>query len=243
MEETIDFVDANTIQDEDYSLYIILVLLGIIITIFLIKKRKGSSSAIRDKILLCGPNNTGKTSFFYSFISQKPIPLTVSSMAVNQFDKLEVKKDQQTKALTILDIPGIGYFQNKIIENIDSSRAIVVFVDSADKKCLNEASEFLYEIINHESFDDDLRLIIACNKSDNKFSKGKTIIESELNNEVDSKKLIKQKNNLEETIQVGKLFNLKAKFLFKMYSNISFVECTKEDNFSSLKSALVDSLF
>lgn len=107
----------------------------------------------------------------------------------------------------VLDVPGIGYFKSKIYDNLENSRITLVFIDSADKKSLTEASEFLYDIINNDAFNDTLDLIVVCNKSDGKFAKGKNVIESELNNEIDSKKLIKQKNNLEDqSDQLGKLF-------------------------------------
>ena len=116
----------------------------------------------------------------------------------------------------MIDIPGIGYYKNKLLENISTCKLCVLFVDSGDKKCLTEVAEFVYDIVNDENFEEESELIIACNKSDNQFSKGKVIIESELNNEVDAKKQIKQKNNLDDQIKTGKIFNLKAKFNFKI---------------------------
>lgn len=135
--------------------------------------------------------------------------MTVSSMKVNEYRNLELKSDDAAKPVTfdLMDIPGVGYFRSKIIEMIDNAKIILLFIDSADRKCLNEASEFVYDIVNNESFDESLELVIACNKSDDKFAKGKAIIENELTAEVESKKLMKQKNNLDDqSNQIGKLF-------------------------------------
>lgn len=49
-------------------------------------------------------------------------------------------------------------------------------------------------------------LIVVCNKQDLKFSKNLKIIESELVSEIESRKQIKQKNNLDDQSQLGKLF-------------------------------------
>lgn len=84
---------------------------------------------------------------------------------------------------------------------------ILVFVDSSDSKSIQDATDYLYDIINNDNFDENSQLVIVCSKTDSKFSKSKNIIESELSKEIDSRKLMKQKNNLEESNdQNGKLF-------------------------------------
>lgn len=84
---------------------------------------------------------------------------------------------------------------------------ILVFVDSSDSKSIQDATDYLYDIINNDNFDENSKLVIVCSKTDSKFSKSKNIIESELSKEIDSRKLMKQKNNLEESNdQNGKLF-------------------------------------
>lgn len=68
-------------------------------------------------------------------------------------------------------------------------------------------AEYLYEILNNDQFNEDVPIVIACNKQDTKFPKSKKIVEMELNNEVENIKNIKQKNNLEEDAsQIGSLF-------------------------------------
>lgn len=213
---------------------------------FLMSKNKKQVSKIKDHILICGPNSTGKTTFFYSLISNKS-PLTVSSMEVNEYKNFELTSNSDDtsvkKKFNIVDIPGIGYFKEYLLERIASSKAILIFLDSSDRKSLVEVSEFIYDIINEESLDESTKIIIVCNKSDSKFAKGKDVIESELTNEVEGKKVMKQKNTLEEQTKVGNLFNLKAKFSFKVYENIYFVESTKENEFNDLKVLLKNKIF
>ena len=130
-------------------------------------------------------------------------------MEVNSYDNLKFNNSNNSSYnfFKVLDIPGIGYFKSRLIDNISNSKVIIVFIDSSDKKSVVEASEYLYDIINSEEYDDESNLVIACNKSDLKFAKGKSVIEVELNNEVDAKKLIKQKTNLEDqSNELGKLF-------------------------------------
>jgi hypothetical protein len=67
-----------------------------------------------------------------------------------------------------------------------------------------------------------------------KFPKTKKIIESELNNEIENIKLIKQKNNLDESNQMGSLYSMKAKFNFNNFKNVHFVECDKISQYNSL---------
>lgn len=50
-------------------------------------------------------------------------------MEINQNSKLRLS-DRTYKAL---DIPGIGYYNNKILESLANSKIVLVFLDSADK--------------------------------------------------------------------------------------------------------------
>jgi len=236
--------DIDHLNESSYNIYyypiILLTLISLSIFYIYISKNKKSISKKKDKILICGPNSTGKTTFFYSLISNKS-PLTVSSMEVNEYKDFEITSSSSNSQESIkntfhlIDIPGIGYFKDYLIERITSSKAILIFLDSSDRKSLIEVSEFIYDILNEESLDDSTKIFIVCNKSDSKFAKGRDVIESELTNEVEAKKVMKQKNTLEEQTKVGNLFSLKAKFSFKAYDNVCFVESTKDNEFKDLK--------
>ena len=131
--------------------------------------------------------------------------MCVSSIDINTFSNL--KLDENKIIRQIVEIPGLAYFKNTIINELEVAKMVLVFVDSSDSKSIQESSDFIYDILNNDNFDENSNLVIVCSKSDSKFSKSKNIIESELTKEIDSRKLIKQKNNLEESNdQNGKLF-------------------------------------
>ncbi len=116
----------------------------------------------------------------------------------NIFDLLDYKCD-------LVDIPGQGFYKAKFLNMLDSAKCIVVFIDSSDKQSLAFAADYIYEVINSQNYDETVPIIIACNKQDLKFAKSKKIVESELKAEVDNIKNIKQKNNIEDTNQIGTL--------------------------------------
>lgn len=118
-----------------------------------------------------------------------------------------MKLDENKIIKQIVEIPGLAYFKNTIINELEVAKLVLIFVDSSDSKSIQESSDYIYDILNNDNFDENSNLVIVCSKSDSKFSKSKNIIESELTKEIDSRKLIKQKNNLEESNdQNGKLF-------------------------------------
>lgn len=116
----------------------------------------------------------------------------------NRFDLLNNKCD-------LVDIPGQGFYKTKFLNMLDSAKCIIVFLDSSDKQSLAFAADYIYEVLNSQNYDETVPIIIACNKQDLKFAKSKKIIESELKAEVDNIKNIKQKNNIEDTNQIGTL--------------------------------------
>lgn len=200
-------MDLDYIQEQLFENY--LILLPILVIVLFILKRllfKAKSSRRSDTIILTGPNGSGKTCFFYNLTSGKN-QLCVSSLEINQFKNFKFEIENKQIIRNVIDFPGIGYFQAKVVENLINSDVILCFVDSTSKDSTREAGEYLYNIINDNNFDDNSNLIIVCSKSDSKFAKSKTIIEAELSLEIDSRKKMKQKNNLEEqTEQLGKLY-------------------------------------
>jgi signal recognition particle receptor subunit beta len=162
-------------------------------------------------------------------------------MDVNFLERYEIPFLESKGLLDILDIPGQGYFKARIIENLANAKLIIVLIDSNDKDSIKQAGAYLYDILNNEQLDDTTPLIIACNKQDLKFPKSKKIIESDLNSEIESIKQMKQKNNLEDTTQMGALFSMRSKFNFNMFKNVYFVETDKTTGYQSLIK-LIDTL-
>ena len=68
------------------------------------------------------------------------------------------------------------------------------------------------------------------------------MIENELNKEIENLIKIKQKNNLEEKEQIGTLFQMKGKFSFNMFSNVTFLETDMKSEYTSVIKKLKDTL-
>jgi signal recognition particle receptor subunit beta len=164
------------------------------------------------------------------------------SMDVNLVEKFNISSIEDIVSLDVMDIPGQGFFKTKILDTLPNAKTIIVFIDSTDKESITRAADYLYDVINSEYFDEFTPIIIACNKQDLKFPKTKKIIESDLNNEIENVKQIKQKNNLEETSQMGTLFSMRTKFNFNMFKNIQFVETDKTNGYESLINLLKSSI-
>jgi len=82
---------------------------------------------------------------------------------------------------------------------------IIIVIDS--RKAFPNAASYIYDIIDSEHFNENLPVIIACNKQDLKFAKAKNIVEGELTNEIENLKKFKQSTTLEDnTEQFGTLY-------------------------------------
>lgn len=160
------------------------------------------------------------------------------SMDVNSVENYKISSFDSKGALFVLDIPGQGFFKTRIIDTLPNAKLIIVFLDSTDKPSIILAAEYIYDILNNEHFDESTPMVIVCNKQDLKFPKSKKIVESDLNQEIENIKQIKQKNNLEETSQMGTLFSMRTKFNFNLFKNVHFVETDKNSKFESLKNSI-----
>jgi signal recognition particle receptor subunit beta len=155
-------------------------------------------------------------------------------MEVNLLEGFSIPSMEEKGRLDIIDIPGQGFYKTRIIDTLPNAKIVVVFVDSTDKESITRSADYLYDILNSEHFDEFTPIIIACNKQDLKFPKTKKIIEADLNNEIENVKLIKQKNNLEDTSQMGALFSMRTKFNFNLFKNVQFVETDKASGYQGL---------
>jgi signal recognition particle receptor subunit beta len=155
-------------------------------------------------------------------------------MEINLINNYQNEEFENIKSLDVMDVPGLGFYKQKILETLPNAKLIIVFVDSNEKQSISLASEYLYDILNNENFDDLVNIIVACNKQDLKFSKNKKLIESEMSNEIENIKQIKQKNNLDDSSTLGTLFNMKTKFKFDMFKNVHFVDTDKNSKYEFL---------
>jgi signal recognition particle receptor subunit beta len=90
-----------------------------------------------------------------------------------------------------------------------------------------EAAEILYEILNNITvLSDRVPLLVACNKQDLQFAKKATVIESELECEIEELRKVR-KATQDDPTKMGYLESLKKKFSFNdIQMPIKFVECS-----------------
>ena len=192
-----------------------------------------SSSKRRNTIMIIGPSLSGKTTFFYHLLGQKNSK-TVVSMQINKVENYSCELISNINNYNIMDIPGTGYFKDKILDYLNDTLILLLFIDSTEKNSIVQAAEYLYDILNSDKLNDDLKIFICCNKQDAGFPKSKKMIENELSKELENLIKIKQKNNLEDKEQIGTLFQSKGKFSFKSFDNVSFLETDKKSEYQSV---------
>ena len=221
---------------------ILIIIITTIILVILYKLFFGKNKkAKKNTLMIMGPSGSGKTTFFYHLIGQKNIQ-TVISMQINKVQNFASKVLSDINTYDIIDIPGTGYFKEKIMEFLPFSIVVLVFIDSTQKNSIIQAAEYLYDLLNSDKYSEDIHLFICCNKQDGGFPKSKKMIENELNKEIENLIKIKQKNNLEEKEQIGTLFQMKGKFSFNMFSNVAFLETDMKSEYASVIKKLKDTL-
>ena len=160
--------------------------------------KKGSTSAstsiftskvekkIRDKLVLLGPVNSGKTALFNTLLTGQ-FRETVSSTEVNRTaDPMPLYtstkgENDEPKTLMIEDVPGHYNFRYQMNQALDSARTVIVLVDTKDKNSWPDAADVLYEILdNISALSDGIRVLVACNKHDLTFARSAVEMEREL---------------------------------------------------------------
>ncbi|KAI5962697.1 uncharacterized protein KGF55_003773 [Candida pseudojiufengensis] len=177
---------------------------------------KSSKNLNKPTFLICGINNSGKTSLFYKLTTGE-FKLTISSIEKNIGEiNLPFAKPSISKKFQIIDYPGhLKYwnlFKNLVVSDIklNNIKGIIIVIDSSSKKWSNGSIEmenlikFLYNLISiTERKQNGIDYLFAVNKNDLFDSlpvlKIKSILESEIN------KLINNEiNNINKTSGIDK---------------------------------------
>ena len=213
---------------------VLIIIITTIILFIIYKLLFGKSkSGKKNSIMIIGPSGSGKTTLFYHLLGQKNIQ-TVVSMQINKVENYTSEILSNASSYDIIDVPGTGYFKDKIMDLIPSTIILLVIIDSTDKNSITQAAEYLYDILNSDKYTEDLNIYVCCNKQDAGFPKSKKMIENELTKEIDNLIKIKQKNNLDDKEQIGTLFQIKGKFSFNMFSNLTFLETDQKSEYQTL---------
>ena len=222
------------------TLLLIIITTLILIVIYKLFFNK-NKKAKKNSIMILGPSGSGKTTFFYFLLGHKNTQ-TVVSMQINKVENFASKALLDINKYDIIDIPGTGYFKEKILDFLPLTIIALVFIDSTQKNSIIQAAEYLYDILNSDKYNEEIHFYICCNKQDAGFPKSKKMIENELNKEIENLIKIRQKNNLEEKEQIGTLFQMKGKFSFNKFSNITFLETDMKSEYSSVIKKIKDVL-
>ena len=221
---------------------VLLIIVTTIILVILYKVFFGKSKkAKKNSIMIIGPSGSGKTTFFYHLLGQKNIQ-TVVSMQINKVENFASELISNINNFDLIDVPGTGYFKDKIMELLPCSIILLLFIDSTQKNSIIQAAEYLYDILNSDKYNEDLNFFVCCNKQDGGFPKSKKMIENDLTKEIENLIKIKQKNNLDDKEQIGTLFQIKGKFTFKMFSNVTFLETDIKSEYKNVINKIKDTL-
>ena len=99
----------------------------------------------------------------------KEVRDTVSSVDENSTTDSEETSKIAGKEMRVgsIDIPGHFNFRSKINECVQTTRGIILVIDSKDKSKFSEASEMLYDVINNNSvLENRTPILVFCNKQD-----------------------------------------------------------------------------
>ena len=214
------------------TIILIIITSIILLIIFKLFLSKGKS-AKRNSLIIIGPSGSGKTSFFYHLMGYKDVQ-TVVSIQINKVENYPSEILSKVKKFDIIDIPGTGYFKDKLMEFLPSAIVLLLFIDSTEKNSIIQAAEYLYDILNSDKFNEELNLLVCCNKQDGGFPKSKKMIENELSKEIGNLIKIRQKNNLDDKEQIGTLFQLKGNFNFNIFPNLTFLETDMKSEYTTL---------
>ena len=89
---------------------------------------KGNSKK-RNNIMIIGPSLSGKTSFFYHLLGKKNAK-TVVSMQINKVENYPCELISNVNKYTLMDIPGTGYYKDKILDFLNDALILLLFIDS-----------------------------------------------------------------------------------------------------------------
>ena len=160
---------------------------------------------VRDRLLIAGPTFAGKTQLYYKLMGHN-IGDRVSSSDVNECaESVGVKVPQRLLQSTssneecapaesnfatieakLVDVPGHYNFKTALQTEASGAKAIIVLLDSKEKNKFGEAAEVIYDLLSDiEIVDQQIPILVTCNKQDVVFAKNPLQIEREITNEIE----------------------------------------------------------
>lgn len=241
VEKTIQqqFEDAVYYLEKNYGLdtkTLAIALVVILFTLVLLKKLLSFGS--RNKILLVGLPDAGKTLIFSRLIGEKYVD-TVTSIKTNE-SQLKIGR----KLLNLIDIPGFFRLREKCLEdNMKGTLAIIYVLDSATFSSeARQAADYLYNLISDDYVKaNSIPILIACNKQDLPLAKTLSVIKKQLEKELGALRKAKlgdyalssNDKKIKELIQIFGHPD-ENEFTFKRLRNrIEFINCSAKGDDSN----------
>ena len=135
----------------------------------------------RNKLLLVGLPDAGKTLIFTRLIGQKYVD-TVTSIKTNE-SQIKIGR----KLLSLIDIPGFFRLREKCLEdNKKGTLAIIYVLDSSTfSSDARQTADYLYNLISDQYINSNsIPILIACNKQDLPLAKTLSVIKKQLEKEI-----------------------------------------------------------
>lgn len=143
--------------------------------------KKLLSFGTKNKILLVGLPDAGKTLIFTKLIGEKFVE-TVTSIKSNE-SQIKIGR----KLLHLVDIPGFFRLREKCLEdNKKGTLAIIYVLDSSTfSSDARQAADYLYSLISDQYVNSNsIPILIVCNKQDLPLAKTPSVIKKQLEKEL-----------------------------------------------------------
>ncbi|KAJ3177408.1 hypothetical protein HDU87_004427 [Geranomyces variabilis] len=199
---------------------------------FLLKKKKGAK---RDKVLLTGLSEAGKTVLFMQLRHGETVA-THTSMESNE-SRFSLPTSYSTPttpgpSVHLVDLPGHEKLRFKYTEHIATTGAIVFVLDSTTiARDLRAVAEYLYDIlVNRYTQRNEVPLLVLCNKSELLMAlpveKIRVLLEGEIEKLRTSRAAEIQ--SLDDSGEQEELLGVEGeKFAFEQLANpVSFAKCS-----------------
>ncbi|ORX82825.1 P-loop containing nucleoside triphosphate hydrolase protein [Anaeromyces robustus] len=180
---------------ENTNLIIIIIVSVILLTaaILVILKLTGNKEK-KDTFIITGICDSGKTSLFLKLRNDKTRE-THTSIAENE-GRFPLAGEDEEKIFHVIDFPGHYKLRYKYQDFTPITKGVIFVVDSSTfTRNEREVSEYLYEILaNKHIQENEISVLIVCNKQDYLIALPKERIKTSLENEI---------NNLRSTRAAG----------------------------------------
>ena len=179
---------------EEFTMYVNILILVIIlyITYKVLFSSNGSSgrSGRGDTILLVGACGGGKTCLIHG-LTGGLFPKTVTSIEPFEWKNNNGDIEYLPNSIKIVDYPGYPRLRNGINPYLSNAKALIFVVDSRNvsDEAMQNSGELLAHILTRPAFvEQDIPILIACNKTDMHGAKADRFIFKRLEKELDKLK-------------------------------------------------------